>query len=390
MRILALIEHYLPGFKAGGPIRSLSNMVDRLSAEFEFLIVAQDRDFGDRKPYSSVDPRGRWQNVGKAQVRYLPPGGAGVMMLRRILQETKYDVLYLNSFFSFRYSILPMLMRSLRLIPRRPVILAPRGEFSSGALSQKRCKKQTYLRVAQLLGLYRKIVWQASSRYEAEDIRRRFGARSRIHIAPAVPERVDVRNLQRTVPKRPSSLRAVFLSRVAKMKNLLGALDLLSSLRGNVIFDIYGTITESAYWDSCQRAIAKMPDNICVRYMGSVPNTEVRSVFASYDVFLLPTFGENYGHVIPEALSVGCPVLISDRTPWRGLERRGVGWDLPLSDREGFVTVLQQLVDMDEAEHATLRSNARDFGAECMDARDVVAANEALFRCAVVDERQAT
>ena len=41
---------------------------------------------------------------------------------------------------------------------------------------------------------------------------------------------------------------------------------------------------------------------------------------ARSDVFLLPTGGENFGHAIFEALSCGVPVLISDQTPWRGLE----------------------------------------------------------------------
>ena len=51
---------------------------------------------------------------------------------------------------------------------------------------------------------------------------------------------------------------------------------------------------------------------------------------------------ENYGHSIVEALLCGTPVLISDSTPWRGLEAEGVGWDLPIADEAAFVRALRE------------------------------------------------
>lgn len=49
-------------------------------------------------------------------------------------------------------------------------------------------------------------------------------------------------------------------------------------------------------------------------------------------MFFLPTLCESYGHVIPEALSVGLPVVMSDRKPWRGLAEKGVGYDGPIDE----------------------------------------------------------
>ncbi len=57
--------------------------------------------------------------------------------------------------------------------------------------------------------------------------------------------------------------------------------------------------------------------------------------------------GENFGHVIIEALAAGKPVLISDQTPWRGLENHKAGWDIPLNDKEKFISILEMLVDME-------------------------------------------
>jgi glycosyltransferase involved in cell wall biosynthesis len=46
---------------------------------------------------------------------------------------------------------------------------------------------------------------------------------------------------------------------------------------------------------------------------------------------VLPTYNENFGYVILEALLAGCPVILSDQPPWRDLEARQVGWTIPLA-----------------------------------------------------------
>ncbi len=86
--ILALVHYYLPGFKAGGPIRSISNLVERLGDEFDLRIIAADRDFREDTPYTDVVIEG-WNQVGKAQVYYL---SAGVGSLRSLLRLTRYRV----------------------------------------------------------------------------------------------------------------------------------------------------------------------------------------------------------------------------------------------------------------------------------------------------------
>ena len=65
-------------------------------------------------------------------------------------------------------------------------------------------------------------------------------------------------------------------------------------------------------------------------------NDEVLSALSGHDLFFLPTLGENYGHVIHEALLSGSQVLLSDQTPWRGLTEAGLGWDLPLEGKGAF------------------------------------------------------
>ena len=64
IRILILVPHYLPGYNAGGPIRSVANMIQFLGDEFKFKIITSDRDLYSDKPFSNISPN-RWMKITK-------------------------------------------------------------------------------------------------------------------------------------------------------------------------------------------------------------------------------------------------------------------------------------------------------------------------------------
>ena len=119
--------------------------------------------------------------------------------------------------------------------------------------------------------------------------------------------------------------------------------------------------------------------NVSVRYCGPVPFGEAADVLSRYDALLHPTLGENFGHVILEALAAGCPVVVSDATPWRDLEAKGVGWDIPLGAPDRFRAVLSKLVDMDAEEHRRSSEAARAYATEVSASRATIDANRSLF-----------
>lgn len=82
--ILVFTDYYLPGYKAGGPIRTLANMVDQLGDEFEFKIITADRDFDDNSTYKEIAV-GCWDKVGKADVFYMSPQLRSLGGFRKIL-----------------------------------------------------------------------------------------------------------------------------------------------------------------------------------------------------------------------------------------------------------------------------------------------------------------
>jgi glycosyltransferase involved in cell wall biosynthesis len=367
-RIVIPSQYYLPGYKAGGPIRSISNQVETLGDEFAFFILTADRDFGGKDPYPNITPN-CWQTVGKAQVMYLSPEQMRFFYWFRHLREVEYDLIYLNSFFASD-TRRTLFLRRLGFSLSRPVILAPRGEFSPGALGLKAFKKQVYIWVALHLGLYDDLTWHSTSELESQDIQSSLGRyvkdlSLRLKFVPNLaspPSPASV--LARNNIKQPCTAKIVFLSRIARKKNLDFVLKVLHEVKQAVILDIYGPKEDLTYWRECEQFIQGLPPNIQVTYRGTVTPDQVSPVLTQYHLFFLPTRGENFGHAIIEAWSAGCPVLISDQTPWRDLEDKGIGWDVPLDEPESFKEAIQRVIAMDEAEFTQWSTRARKFATD--------------------------
>jgi glycosyltransferase involved in cell wall biosynthesis len=350
--ILVFVRYYLPGFKSGGPVRSVSNLVQALGGEYDFRIVCLDRDHGENHPYPNVE-LGQWHRVGAASVYYATPREAGFALCRKMLRETEPDMIYLNSLLDRAFSMKPLLV--LGCGRRTPILLAPRGELSLGALGLKLRRKQIFLFVARAIGLYANIHWHASSKPEVEQTVRVFSPQtSRISLASNLPEGVQD-SIQRSTTKQPGTLRIVLAARISLMKNTLAAIRMAGQLTGAVEFDLWGPLEDKDYWIACQRQIALCPSNVTVRYRGEIAHEKLHALLHEYDVMLLPTLGENFGHAIIEALAAGLPVVISDRTPWRKLKSAGVGADLPLEDEAAFVHELDRYQAMDECGMAAVR-----------------------------------
>jgi glycosyltransferase involved in cell wall biosynthesis len=243
----------------------------------------------------------------------------------------------------------------------------------------KGVKKRLFLRLAKCIGLYNAIVWQASSPLEEADIQNTVGADTCVKIARDLFTRVLQLPVESTSDKCPGAARFIFLSRIDRKKNLDCALQLLSSLEGNVTFDIYGPIGDAMYWEECEAYIRRLPPSVHAAYRGVVPHHAVAGVLARSHFSILPTRGENFGHAIVEAFLAGRPVITSDQTPWRGLAQRGAGWDLPLDDADAWRHVMQTCVDMDAATHERSSLCARSFGNEIASA-DTVVENRRMFR----------
>ena len=372
-RVFVVLDAYLPGFKSGGPLRTIANMVDRLD-ELSFFIFTRDRDVGSGRPFTDVNINA-WNNVGNAKVFYSK--GMGLAAIRRQILAAKPDLLYLNSFFSYS-TIKVLLLRRGGLIPSLPTILAPRGECSPGGLRLKSFKKRLYLTLAARL-LYRDLLWQASSDLERSEIEQALGIGLRVRVATDLPPREVSLPPQSKLPKRSGAATFVYLSRISEKKNLHFLLALLSRIKGEVELEVWGPVEDQKYWNRCEELIRSLPDNVRTVMKGPVQHERVSEVLGRCHFFVLPTLSENFGHAILEAWMSGCPVLISDQTPWRGLRTTNTGWDIALTQVQQWCEALQDCVDMDTATFAGLSESSRQFAMTWTSSSNIDRANYALF-----------
>ena len=358
IKILCISDYFYPGFLGGGPITTLVNIRRRLIDKVEMAVFTRDRDLGGQYHYEGV-VSDKWTFTEEGPVYYASSSEFKGRSILRAAKNGKYDAVYLNSFFSFHGSISPYLMLKVGFW-KKPIIIAPRGEFSPGALAIKRWKKTIFILFARLCHFYGDVFWHASTEREAADITsvfpRSFG---RIFVA-GDPVAFDEAPSLLVRPERSGLLRAVFISRISPKKNLDGLLNILSSSRSSIQLDIFGPIEDTDYWNLCLNLIDQMPENISVHYRGALTPLEIAGTFSDYDVFLFPTHGENFGHVIFEALSSGTPVLISDQTPWEADSGGGVTV-LPLDNPENWTTVLDQWASFNPAQKLARRQAAVAF-----------------------------
>lgn len=356
MKILIIMGGFFPGKKFGGPPVSVSNFCKLLN-DNDCYIYTYNHELGSKEPYPDI-PVDTWLDKGCYRIKYVNSSDYCKNGFERVIQELDPDIIYLQGL--FQSCILPCLELAKRYDTK--VLLAPRGELCSGAF-KKKYKKIPYILFLKLNGLLRNVYYQSTSDEETEAIQRILGSeRNRIFFLTNIPS-IPSRDYERK-PKKSGYAKFIFLARIHPKKNLLSAIKYFASIRGNVTFDIFGPIEDKEYWKECQTEIEKLPKNVTVNYCGLVSHDEVHEIFSRYDAFLFPTFSENYGHVIAEALAVGTPVIISDQTPWKNLESERVGWDISLDNSIGFTNAIQSIVDINMNDYDLMRKKTKGYFVE--------------------------
>lgn len=383
--VLVFINHYLPGSKFGGPIQSVSNMVKWLAGDYNFKIITSDRDFLSDEPYKNINENA-WNEVGRAKVFYISPDQVNLKNFKKILSTTEYDLLYLNSLFNPSFTLLPVVISKFLLknsISR--FLLAPRGELSKGALEQKKIKKKLFLKLLKWTGMKRKFFWHATDETERDDIIRELTVgRDNIFVAPNLPPRVKQNTTSRS-RKQKGNLRIVYLSRITPKKNISYFIEILGEILDlDLELHLYGTVDDNNYWAKCLKKIENLPSNITVFKKGHLEHSEVLDVLSGYDLFVLPTKGENYGHAIVEAISAGTPVLISTNTPWRNLEEKKVGWDINLENRDEFKKKIRELAKLDAEQMDKIKQTVKSRSIEIL-GKDSVAYTKEMFQKVISD-----
>jgi glycosyltransferase involved in cell wall biosynthesis len=244
--------------------------------------------------------------------------------------------------FSLPFSIYPVLQRRLGLY-RSQLVLAPRGMLKASALQFKRPKKMIFLKAMKWLGVGSLLRFHATDDTEWKDIQLHFGPQVKGLIAGNFPGHIQ-EQIQ-ALEKKPGQVSLLFIGRLHPVKNLDFLLNILTKATGDITLDIVGSEEDAAYTALCKEKAAALPANIRVRFLGEKPPQELEGIIQHHHFLVLPTRGENFGHVIFESLSQGRPVLISDQTPWRNLQASQAGQELSLEEPEAWAASIREICE---------------------------------------------
>ncbi len=338
--MLILTDWYVPGYKAGGPITSVYKMVKALGDEVEFSILTNNHDWHDPEPFDQeID---KWLKGEGASVKYLSDPNPGDVT--KEVRSHHHDVLYFNGIYSPNFHALPLL-RSLWSSNSPRIIVAPRGMLNPNAIALKSTKKRVLLSLYRWLGIERKVTFHSTGPKETTAILQNF-SNARIK---------EVSNLVAAPVSRVEAKREGFLSvgRISPVKNTLDLLKLFDQQNENL--SLIGTPDDVDYHQLCKAIAAR---NEGVKLLGGVGPDRISEHYLRSKFSISMTTGENFGHAIIEALSHGCPVIISDRTPWNDLEEQGAGWVIPLEDENRWQQVLKEASDIDPERYSEMSANA--------------------------------
>jgi len=376
-KILICIDWFAPGYKAGGPIRSCENIALLLKDDYLIYVLTTDTDHGETKPYETITTN-EWIHYlhhSTIQVYYAQKVSLSLRQLKHVIKSVQADYIYLNSLFSPLFVLYPLWLKWLGTIKGK-VIACPRGNLYESALSIKKIKKKPFLALFRWMGIHKMIRFQATNDREKDAVEYYF-PNSEIIVTddPINAQQPALTNCK----KDTGSLKCIFIARIHSIKNLLFLLHLLEQVKVTIELTIIGPIEDKAYWELCEQQIKLLPVNIITNYIGSLPNHELIHLLQKNHLYILPTKGENFGHSIFEAFLAGRPVLISDQTPWLGLQDKKIGWDLPLAHPSAFVNVLEEAASWDQEVFDEWAASVWHFAKEHIDNSNAKAKYVALF-----------
>lgn len=295
--ILVITDYSLENIKGGGPALSVHNLFNSIKHDHEILIK-----YGDIQSSPRTDKLTIFKLINKA---------------------LKCSVIYSNSLFSLYSGIYPLL---IALIFRKKIIIAPRGELLKGKLAKKNLKKRVFLKLFKHLYNNELIKFHFTSVEEKNDSLKVLKLKN-YFVASNLTDTIIPQSSNR------KSKKIIWFSRISREKRLDLAIDIVKNITINLDFHFYGPIEDQSYFNEINKIIVRHSN---IKYLGEISRQNLSKTLHDYDIFLFPTVGENFGHVIVEALQNGLYVLTSDKVPFYFDEKMNCGKNIPINNLEEF------------------------------------------------------
>ncbi|WP_133716207.1 glycosyltransferase [Methylocaldum gracile] len=263
--------------------------------------------------------------------------------------------------------------------PPVKLVWSPRGMFSPWSWAYKAAVKRPFWYSLQKPALKRVDCFHVTAPLELDDVRR-LGFQQP---AAIIPNGVDLPDVS-DIPKEGK--RVVFLSRIHEKKGLhllIPAWCAIADQYPEWELLIAGKI-DSSYGHSMVH-LARESGAPRVRFLGEVLGQDKKQLLASARLFVLPTFSENFGIAVAEALAHGTPVITTVETPWTELDARGCGWCIQ-PDLEALKQVLGLAMGRSDGELDAMGRAGRQWIEEDFGWPKFAGMMEAVYRWLLADE----
>ncbi len=307
------VLHYIPSLaaSAGGVASYLSVLCEELGKLVELHVATS---------YESK----REVKICNAIVHRISSGLTCYSSSKALLKELRPDVVHINGCWQPQLAFFQWAAQSLQI----PVVLSPHGMLEPWIV-----KRHYWTRKWPAIQLYQRgLVKRADYLHATADTEKdnllRLGWNASITVIPNAVSIEELPLKENWKIKR----RIVFMSRLHVKKGLELLFEALSHLKPGL--DSYEVIIagegEPDYVETLKKAAISFGLSEVVRFVGGVYGTEKVSLLQSADFFVLPTYSENFGIVVAEALACGTPVITTHGTPWKELEENECGWYIPV------------------------------------------------------------
>lgn len=202
-----------------------------------------------------------------------------------------------------------------------PLVTAPRGTLSTHAFATGSWFKRPFWSLVQRPSLEQTTCFHATSESECNDIRR-FGFRKPVAI---IPNGIDLPlNVSSPTGTRK---RLLYLGRIHPIKGLellLRAWKRLELSFPDWDLDVVGPDNRN-HLGYLKDLSGRLELNR-LNFRRPVYGEQKHRLLSSSDLFVLPTYSENFGVAVAESLAAGTPVVVTKGAPWKGVIENDAGW----------------------------------------------------------------
>jgi glycosyltransferase involved in cell wall biosynthesis len=321
MRILHITPSFYPAMIYGGPTRSvyeLCRQLARIGCDVRVLTT----DANGPKDVLPVATDRETELEERLVVRYCHRWMDVSVSPQLLLSLTHYvrwaDVVHLMAVYSFPTIPTLLVCRALG----KPVVWSPRGMLQRWEGTRRPVLKTLWERICRAAAPS-DLLLHFTSESEAHESLNRFPAARSVVIPNGleIPDPIDHKNAA-------EALRLIYIGRLHPKKGIENLLTACSMLNGNLGRSASLTIAGSGdegYAQTLNARIEELGLSDRVRMIGNVEDDARRKLFASADILVAPSFTENFGMVVAEALAHEVPVIASKGTPWRRVGEKNAG-----------------------------------------------------------------